>query len=109
MRQGIAGLLTDEGVEVVARLPDAAGLLATIETHNPGVVLVDVRIPPTHTTEGLQAALELETQFTDFGVLVLLAGGRSGVGHMSKNTSPFVGARRRLGSTAVGGTVSTQR
>lgn len=97
VRQGIARLLSDEGVEVVAQLPDATGLAATVQAHKPDAVIIDVRMPPTHTTEGLRAAVELKNVFSDLGVLVLsqhvetrhavelLAGGRTGVGYMLKD------------------------
>jgi DNA-binding NarL/FixJ family response regulator len=84
VRAGIARLLADEGVDVVAQLADASGLPAA------------VRMPPTHTTEGLQAAVELKREHPDLGVLVLsqhvetrhavdlLSNGRTGVGYMLK-------------------------
>jgi DNA-binding NarL/FixJ family response regulator len=96
VRAGIARLLADEGVEVVAQLPDATGLLPTVHTDRPDAVIIDVRMPPTHTTEGLQAALELKQELPDVGVLVLsqhietrhavelLAGGHTGVGYLLK-------------------------
>jgi DNA-binding NarL/FixJ family response regulator len=117
VRAGIARLLTDEGVEVVAQLPDATGLTAALRSDLPDAVIVDVRMPPTHTTEGLQAAVELKRHHPDLGVLVLsqhvesrhavelLAGGRKGVGYMLKEriTRPaeLVAAVRRV---AAGGT-----
>jgi DNA-binding NarL/FixJ family response regulator len=96
VRVGIARLLADEGVEVVAQLPDATALQRTVEADPPDAVVIDVRMPPTHTTEGLQAALRLKSLRPEVGVLVLsqhletrhavelLAGGHRGVGYMLK-------------------------
>ncbi len=71
VRQGVARLLEDAGFEVVAQLADAVELLSSVGTHKPDVVIVDVRMPPTHTTEGLQAALQIKDRHPDVGVLVL--------------------------------------
>ncbi|MEW6152383.1 MAG: response regulator transcription factor [Actinomycetota bacterium] len=119
VRQGIARLLADEGVEVVAQLSDASGLLDTMGTEHPDVVVLDVRMPPTHTTEGLQAAVELKHRFPDVGVLVLsqhvetrhamelLRGGHRGVGYLLKERisrpAELIDAVNRvaLGGTAV--------
>lgn len=96
MRRGIARLLGDEGVEVVAELPDAVGLAGAVHSHGPDAVIIDVRMPPTHTTEGLEAAVKLKDTFPDLGVLVLsqqvetrhavelLGRGRTGVGYLLK-------------------------
>lgn len=96
VRQGIARLLADEGVDVVAQLPDASGLLVAVEATRPDVVVLDVRMPPTHTVEGLEAGAELKRRFPEMGVLVLsqhvesrhavelLSGGARGVGYMLK-------------------------
>ena len=59
-RAGIARLLADEGVEVVAEFPAATGLTAAVRVDPPDAVIIDVRMPPTHTTEGLVAASELK-------------------------------------------------
>ena len=119
VREGIARLLTDEGVEVVAQRPDATDLLGSVRADRPDAVIIDVRMPPTHTTEGLRAALELKQQLPDLGVLVLsqhvetrhaielLDGGHTGVGYMLKEriTRPaeLVEAVRRVarGGTAI--------
>ena len=71
VREGIARLLADEGVDVVAQLPDASGLLDAVAAIEPDVVITDVRMPPTSTTEGLQAALEIKGRHPGVGVLVL--------------------------------------
>jgi DNA-binding NarL/FixJ family response regulator len=119
VRQGIARLLSDEGVEVLSQLPDATDLVATVQSENPDAVIIDVRMPPTYTTEGLQAAVRLKDECSDLGVLVLsqhvetrhavelLAGGRSGVGYLLKERisrpDELVDAVRRVaaGGTAV--------
>jgi DNA-binding NarL/FixJ family response regulator len=117
VRAGIARLLADEGVEVVAQLSDATGLLGAVEADPPDAVIIDVRMPPTHTTEGLQSALLLKRARPELGVLVLsqhvearhavelLAGGHRGVGYMLKERisrpSELVDA---VGRVAEGGT-----
>jgi DNA-binding NarL/FixJ family response regulator len=119
VRAGIARLLADEGVHVVAELPDATGLLPAVAADRPDAVIIDVRMPPTHTTEGLQAAVALKGQHPDIGVLVLsqhietrhavdlLAGGQGGVGYMLKERiarpAELVDAVRRVvaGGTAI--------
>ncbi|MCA1693475.1 MAG: response regulator transcription factor [Actinobacteria bacterium] len=118
VREGIARLLTDEGVDVVAQRSDTSGLLRAVRADQPDVVIIDVRMPPTNSTEGLQAALELKRQLPDLGVLVLsqhvetrhavelLADGRRGVGYLLKeritHSAELVDAVRRV---AAGGTV----
>lgn len=71
VREGIARLLVDEGVEVVAQLSDATGLAEAVRVEAPDVVVIDVRMPPTHTTEGLEAAVAIKGEHPDLGVLVL--------------------------------------
>jgi DNA-binding NarL/FixJ family response regulator len=117
VRAGIARLLIDEGVEVVAQLPDATGLLAAVQADPPDAVILDVRMPPTHTTEGLEAGVQLKREHPEVGVLVLsqhvetrhavelLARGHRGVGYMLKERitrpSELVDA---VGRVAGGGT-----
>ncbi|MDX8028963.1 response regulator transcription factor [Lentzea sp. BCCO 10_0856] len=72
-REGVARLLTDAGFEVVAKVGDAAGLLALVHADPPDVVVVDIRMPPGFTTEGLDAAQEIRRTHPDIGVLVLSA------------------------------------
>jgi DNA-binding NarL/FixJ family response regulator len=96
VRDGIARLLADDGMDVIGQLADATDLLAQAGETDPDVVIVDVRMPPTFTTEGLQAALELKRELPKVGVLVLsqhvetrhaldlLAGGHTGVGYLLK-------------------------
>ena len=118
VREGIARLLHDEGVEVVAQRADAIDLLKDVEDSRPDAVILDVRMPPTHTIEGLEAAVELKRRLPDIGVLVLsqyvethhamelLMGAHSGVGYLLKERitaqSDLVDALARI---ADGGTV----
>jgi class 3 adenylate cyclase/CheY-like chemotaxis protein len=73
LRQGIAAALRSEGIEVVLEAADAGELLGRLELARPHVVVVDVRMPPTHTTEGLDAAREIKRRLPKIGVLVLSA------------------------------------
>jgi DNA-binding NarL/FixJ family response regulator len=96
VREGFARLLRDEGVDVVAQHPDALGLITAVEQVRPDVVILDVRMPPSHTTEGLDAAVELKARHPEVGVLVLsqyvethhaidlLRGAHSGFGYLLK-------------------------
>jgi len=70
-RDGVARLLADAGVEVVAAVDDPTGLLAAVSEHVPDVVVTDIRMPPTHTLEGLEAARTIRARFPAVGVLVL--------------------------------------
>jgi len=119
VRQGLARLLEDAGFVVVAQLGEASALLSAVESLRPDVVVLDVRMPPTHTTEGLEAALEVKSGHPGIGVLVLsqhletryamklLGEGRRGVGYLLKervgDVSDFLDALRRVagGGTAV--------
>ena len=71
VREGIAGLLLAAGFDVVAQLSDATELAETVRRLRPDVVIMDVRMPPTHTIEGLRAGVELKHVFPDIGVLML--------------------------------------
>jgi DNA-binding NarL/FixJ family response regulator len=71
VRDGIVRLLNADGIEVLAQLGDASQLLSTARASAPEAVIIDVRMPPTFTTEGLQAALELKAELPEVGVLVL--------------------------------------
>ena len=73
LREGLALLLRAEGLDVVATAGDADGLLAAVEEHLPDVAIVDVRMPPTHTDEGIRAAVEARRRHPDLAVLVLSA------------------------------------
>ena len=117
LREGLAGLLADRGHEVCAAVGDAAGLLAEVAQHHPDVAVVDIRMPPTHTDEGLRAALQLREDYPGTGVLVfsqyietryasrLLAGNASGVGYLLKDRVADVGEfAAALERVASGGT-----
>ncbi len=96
VREGIARLLAEEGVDVIAQLPDATGLADAVRAGAPDAVVLDVRMPPTNTTEGLEAAVELKREHPRLGVLVLsqhietrhavdlLRSGHGGVGYLLK-------------------------
>jgi DNA-binding NarL/FixJ family response regulator len=72
LREGMVRLLLEEGHEVLASVGDADSLLKAIETTElPDVVVVDVRMPPTHTDEGIRAALTIRERWSSIGVLVL--------------------------------------
>lgn len=117
LRDGLAGLLIERGHEVVAMIGDATTLSDVVGLHNPDVAVVDVRMPPSFTDEGLLAAIELRRKYPMTGVLVfsqwvetryateLLAGGASGVGYLLKDrvadVRDFVDALHRV---ATGGT-----
>jgi DNA-binding NarL/FixJ family response regulator len=70
-RTGIVRLLRDADVDVVAEAEDAAGLLRHVRLARPDVAIVDIRMPPTHTDEGLVAAAAIREEYPDIGVLVL--------------------------------------
>lgn len=71
VREGVARLLSEAGLHVVAQVGDADALLASVRDRNPDVALVDIRMPPTHTDEGLRAASEIRSYHPSTGVLVL--------------------------------------
>jgi DNA-binding NarL/FixJ family response regulator len=72
VRAGTAALLAEvEGVDVVETVADADGLIAAVEAHGPDAVLTDIRMPPTHTTEGIDAARRIRADHPNVGVLVL--------------------------------------
>ena len=73
LREGIAGLLERAGLDVVDRVGDAEQLLAAVREHKPDVVLTDIRMPPTHTTEGLDAARVIRDELPGVGIVVLSA------------------------------------
>jgi DNA-binding NarL/FixJ family response regulator len=118
MRDGLTQTLSRRGHQVVAAVPDAEALLAAVAEHRPDVVIVDVRMPPTHTDEGLRAAKAIRQDHPGVGVLVfsqyiearsaadLFAGAPSGVGYLLKDrvadVSDFIEALTRV---ARGGTV----
>jgi DNA-binding NarL/FixJ family response regulator len=72
-RAGVSRLLVDAGIEVTAQCGDAVSLLQAVDRDPPDAVLLDIRMPPTHTTEGLDAARSLATRHPGVGVLILSA------------------------------------
>ncbi len=96
-RQGVANLLILAGLEVVGELGNPAALPAVIEAERPDVVILDIRMPPTHTDEGIRAALAVRAGYPDIGVLVLSTyaegvwarqlfdAGTSGLGYLLKD------------------------
>ncbi|AOW86693.1 MULTISPECIES: response regulator [Streptomyces] len=71
LREGLVRLLAEEGHEVLAAVGDAVALLREVEAGRPDLVVVDIRMPPTHTDEGLRAALEIRERWPGVGVLLL--------------------------------------
>ena len=69
-REGLARLLEDRGHQVCAAVADGEALLAAVAAHRPNVAVVDIRMPPTHTDEGLRAALRLRADHPGTAVLV---------------------------------------
>jgi DNA-binding NarL/FixJ family response regulator/class 3 adenylate cyclase len=114
LREGVARLLTDAGFTVVGQAGDAEELLAAIRAAPPDVAIVDIRMPPTHTDEGLRAAYRIRAEHPGVGVLVLsqyvetdyavelVAEGAGGLGYLLKdrvaNIQEFTDAVRRIGA-----------
>jgi DNA-binding NarL/FixJ family response regulator len=119
MREGVAALLRRAGIEVVAEAGSAEELLRHVEGHRPDAAIIDVRMPPTYTDEGIRAALVIRRQFPDVAVLVLsqyveesyatdlLSEATSSVGYLLKDrvahVRDFLDAVRRVagGGTAL--------
>jgi DNA-binding NarL/FixJ family response regulator len=113
LREGVARLLEDQGFEVVAQTGSAEDLMLKVRSYSPQVVIVDIRMPPTHTDEGLKAAQEIREAYPQVGVLVLsqyvepayamelLADSAEGVGYLLKDrvsdVDEFAAAVRRVG------------
>ena len=70
-REGLVRILSESGFEVVGHHPDAAGLLAQVRADPPDVVVLDLRMPPTHTSEGLDAAVQIRALRPEIGILLL--------------------------------------
>jgi len=97
LREGLTRLLADAGHEIVAAMPDATGLVETVGDLAPEIAVVDVRMPPTHTDEGLRAAVQIRRQYPEIAVLVfsqyveeryaseLLAGSTKKIGYLLKD------------------------
>ena len=73
LREGLVGLLTSSGFEVVGRSGEPAELLALARKHRPDLAIIDIRMPPTHTTEGLEAAQTIRGELPETAILVLSA------------------------------------
>lgn len=113
LREGVVRILEEAGFEVVAQAGDAEDLMRKVNAHRPDVAVVDVRMPPTHTDEGVRAALAIRAASPDVGVLVLsqyveehyamdlVADSASGVGYLLKDRvadiDRFTDAVRRVG------------
>jgi len=118
LREGLGSLLADHGHEVVAGVGDGDDLLAALEQHRPDLAIVDVRMPPTQTDEGVRAAVEARRRRPDAAILILsqyveeryasdlLSSGARGIGYLLKDrvadVQEFVAAAVRV---AAGGTV----
>ena len=119
LREGIARILTEAGFEVAAQVGDGPALLDAVRTHKPDVAIIDIRMPPTHTSEGLRAAEQIRAAHgTAVGILVLsqyvettfalslVADGAGGMGYLLKDrvadVEDFADAVRRV---AKGGSV----
>ncbi|MFI0371805.1 response regulator [Actinomadura sp. 1N219] len=114
LREGLVRLLADEGHDVAAAVGDGDALIAAVAAGPPDVVVVDVRMPPTHTDEGLRAALEIRSRWPDVGVLVLsqyvekryatelITADTTGVGYLLKDrvaqVDEFLDALDRVGA-----------
>ena len=117
LRDGLTRMLTDAGDEVVAAVPDADQLLRSVAEHKPDLAVIDVRMPPTHTDEGIRAALVIRRQYQVVALLELsqyveesyatdlLSAATSSVGYLLKDrvaqVTDFLDAVRRV---AAGGT-----
>jgi serine/threonine-protein kinase PknK len=71
MREGLASLLEQGGYEVIGQAGDGSELKQLVREREPGLAIVDIRMPPTHTTEGLDAAREIREEFPEMGILIL--------------------------------------
>ncbi|MFE3446098.1 protein kinase [Nocardia sp. NPDC059180] len=112
LRGGITRLLRDEGIDVVGEAGDAQTLLRMVGEYRPTVAVVDIRMPPTHTTEGIDAAMTIRSEYPDTAVLLLsqyvetehvsslIAAGTAGLGYLLKDRvsdiDEFVGDLRRV-------------
>ena len=126
LREGVARILDEAGFEVVGQAGNADELLLKVRSYSPDVAIVDIRMPPTHTDEGLRAAQEIREKHPTCGVLVLsqyveatyamelLAESAEGVGYLLKDRvsdiAEFIGAVRRVaeGGSALDPTVVSQ-
>lgn len=116
LRAGLIRILVDAGEDLVAAVGDADELRRVVALHRPDLAIVDVRMPPTHTDDGLRAALEIRAEMPEVGLLVLsqyveeryaselLAGDTSGIGYLLKDriadVGEFLDALRRVADGA---------
>ena len=123
LREGLARLLDDAGFEVIGQSVNVDDLLLKVRSYSPDVAIIDIRLPPTHTDEGLQAALEIRAQYPSTSVLVLsqyvelglalklLSDSAEGVGYLLKDrirdVDDFIAAVRRVadGGSAIDPTI----
>jgi DNA-binding NarL/FixJ family response regulator len=118
LREGLVRLLAEAGFETVAALGDATGLEQAIAAATPDVVVLDVRLPPTHRDEGVRAAIRLRSAHPEVAVLLLsqyvettyarelLAAGSEGIGYLLKDrVTDLEQLRRAIEQVAAGGTV----
>ena len=114
LREGLVRLLTDAGLSVVAAVDEPEALLRAVDEYRPDICVVDIRMPPTHTDEGVRAALVIRAQHADVGVLMLsqyveeryatdlIASDTRGFGYLLKDrvadVTEFVEAVRRVGA-----------
>jgi DNA-binding NarL/FixJ family response regulator len=126
LREGIASLLADAGHEVPAAVGDGNSLVAAVLEHRPDLAIIDVRLPPTQTDEGVRAALDVRRQVPDASILILsqyveeryatdlLSAGNRGVGYLLKDriadVGDFLAAAERVaaGGTAIDPEVVSQ-
>jgi DNA-binding NarL/FixJ family response regulator len=104
LREGVVRILEDSGFDVVGQAGDGEELLRKVRAHKPDIGVVDVRMPPTHTDEGLRAARQIRDELPDVGVLVLsqyveeayaselLADNAAGIGYLLKDRVADIGA-----------------
>jgi len=118
LREGLARLLKEAGFEVAGLAADGAELLEQVDRHHPDVAIVDIRMPPTHTDEGLQAAMVIRQRHPGVGILVLsqhvharyalelLSAGTEGVGYLLKErVSDLGGLASSVRQVGEGGSV----
>ena len=126
LRAGLTRLLLDAGLDVIASVGDADALVDAVERHQPDLAVIDVRMPPTNTDDGLRAALTIRSKWPDVGILVLsqyveeryatelLAHDTAGIGYLLKDrvadVADFLAAVHRVaeGGTALDPEVVTQ-
>jgi serine/threonine-protein kinase len=104
LREGIARLLAEQGVEIAALAADPEALMREVQRHRPDLAIIDVRMPPTFTDEGVRAAIAIRSTFPNVGLLVLsqlpaprqllrlVSGGAAGVGYLLKDRVSDLGS-----------------